>query len=154
MQMPPSGILHDSAPLVHAGIRKNTLRNRKFTLSTLLTFSGGVTGVDINDECTAAVLAGENGYKGSVSVYNGSGDGIYRVYVGSGYEESSSAVLGKPVGSDRRNEKSTMLSLYGADRCRELVRELTERAEAVLREDFGAPPFLLWLTEELAGRRN
>ena len=69
-------------------------------------------------------------------------------------EESSSAVLGKPVGSDRRNEKSTMLSLYGADRCRELVRELTERAEAVLREDFGAPPFLLWLTEELAGRRN
>lgn len=50
-----------------------------------LTFSGGVTGVDINDECTAAVLAGENGYKGSVSVYNGSGDGIYRVYVGSGY---------------------------------------------------------------------
>ena len=50
-----------------------------------LTFSGGVTGVDVNDECTSAVLAGENGYKGSVSVYNASGDGIYRVYVGSGY---------------------------------------------------------------------
>ena len=50
-----------------------------------LTFSGGVTGVDINDEGTAAVLAGENGYKGSVSVFNSSGDGIYRVYVGSGY---------------------------------------------------------------------
>ena len=50
-----------------------------------LSFSGGVTGVDINDEGTSAVLAGENGYKGSVSVFNGSGDGIYRVYVGSGY---------------------------------------------------------------------
>ena len=50
-----------------------------------LNFSGGVTGVDINDEGTAAVLAGENGYKGSVSVYNADGDGIYRVYVGSGY---------------------------------------------------------------------
>ena len=69
-------------------------------------------------------------------------------------EESSAAVLGKPVGSDRRNGKSTMLSLYGIERCREMVGELTERAKTILRESFGAPPFLLWLTEELAGRQN
>ena len=69
-------------------------------------------------------------------------------------EESSAAILGKPIGSDRRNGKSTMLSLYGADRCRVMVRELTERAKALLRESFGAPPFLMWLTEKLAGREN
>ena len=66
--------------------------------------------------------------------------------------ESTTAELGKPVGSDEKNDKSTMLALYGPARCREMIREETDRALSVLRESFHGPDFLLWLTEELAAR--
>ena len=36
--------------------------------------------------------------------------------------------LGKPVGSDVENSKSTYVSLLGIERCRELVDELTNQA--------------------------
>ncbi len=38
--------------------------------------------------------------------------------------------IGKPVGSDETNEKSTYVSLLGLDRCRALVDELTDTAIA------------------------
>jgi len=66
--------------------------------------------------------------------------------------ESSTAQLGKPVGSDARNRKSTLLSVRGAEYCRKLVYRETERASEILRSRFEAPEFLLWLTGELAGR--
>ena len=36
--------------------------------------------------------------------------------------------LGKPVGSDKENDKSTYVSLLGLEKCRELVNELTAKA--------------------------
>ena len=45
---------------------------------------------------------------------------------------STTEELGKPVGSDNENEKSTYAALLGIDRCRELSRELTEKAVAAL----------------------
>ncbi len=68
--------------------------------------------------------------------------------------ESSTAELGKPVGSDEKNGKSTLLALRGADYCRRRVQEETDRAVGILREEFGAPDFLIWLTQQLAGRKN
>ncbi len=50
-----------------------------------LSFAGGVTAADVNQSGTLAVLAGEVGYKGSVSVVNRDGEAVFRVYVGSGY---------------------------------------------------------------------
>ncbi len=50
-----------------------------------LDFSGGVTAADVNDAGTAVVLAGEIGYKGSVTVVDSDNSSVYRVYIGSGY---------------------------------------------------------------------
>ena len=68
--------------------------------------------------------------------------------------ESSTSELGKPVGSDEKNGKSTLLSLRGADYCRKLVRDKTEEAIGILRRDFAGDGFLVWLTGQLAGRKN
>ena len=46
---------------------------------------------------------------------------------------SSDEELGKPVGSDAENSKSTYVSLLGIEKCRELVDELTEKAVNALR---------------------
>lgn len=45
---------------------------------------------------------------------------------------STTADLGKPVGSDTENDKSTYVALLGIDRCRELVDELTQEAITAL----------------------
>lgn len=45
---------------------------------------------------------------------------------------STTDELGKPVGSDAENEKSTFMSLLGLERCRALVEELTAEAVGAL----------------------
>lgn len=51
-------------------------------------------------------------------------------------ETSTAEKLGKPIHSDKENNKATFVSLYGIDKCRELVSELTENAKSAL-EIFG-----------------
>ena len=69
--------------------------------------------------------------------------------------EGNEATLGKPVGSDQANEKTTFVSLLGMDDCRALVEKLTGEAVEALAP-FGAEQagFLCWLAEALAGREN
>lgn len=45
---------------------------------------------------------------------------------------STDEELGKPVGSDSENSKSTYVSLLGIDKCKELVAELTDKAKKAL----------------------
>ncbi len=45
---------------------------------------------------------------------------------------STAEELGKPIGSDNANEKSTYAALLGLEKCRELSRELTEKAVKAL----------------------
>lgn len=46
--------------------------------------------------------------------------------------EGNAELLGKPIGSDAVNEKSTFYSVLGSDGCRKKVKELTERAKSAL----------------------
>lgn len=41
---------------------------------------------------------------------------------------SDTETLGKPVGSDKQNKKSTYVSLLGLEKCRNISKELTEKA--------------------------
>ena len=64
--------------------------------------------------------------------------------------------LGKPIGSDRANEKTTYFTLYGTERCEQLVLEHTWQAKAALARTTWAeePGFLLWLADRLALRKK
>lgn len=67
---------------------------------------------------------------------------------------SSSEVLGKPVGSDGENEKSTYVSLLGLEKSRELADELTEKAKTALSVFGDEKEFLIMLADKLADRNN
>ena len=69
-------------------------------------------------------------------------------------QESTTEELGKPVGSDADNEKVTFATLYGLERCRELVESHTEAAKAAISGVFEDTSFLCRLADELAGRKN
>lgn len=68
--------------------------------------------------------------------------------------ESTSEELGKPIGSDADNGKTTFASLYGLDRCRELVEEHTRLAKQSVSVAFERPEFLCALADCLAKRKN
>lgn len=60
--------------------------------------------------------------------------------------------LGKPIGSDAENEKSTYVTLCGLERARELVEEYTKRAtDSLARFENNAE--LIDLANKLVGRR-
>lgn len=68
-------------------------------------------------------------------------------------EISTAEELGKPIGSDRANEKSTFLTALGLEGCKSLVDTLTQQAVQAL-DGFEQPGFLIWLAEEMARRGN
>lgn len=65
---------------------------------------------------------------------------------------SSDDELGKPVGSDKENCKSTYVSMLGIDECCRLVNELTESAAEALSEFDGDTSSLRDFAYELATR--
>ena len=68
--------------------------------------------------------------------------------------EGDERTLGKPIGSDQANEKTTFVTLLGMDGCRELVDTLTDAAVAALEPFGGRADFLRWLARALAGREG
>ncbi len=68
--------------------------------------------------------------------------------------ESTTEELGKPVGSDAVNDKSTFVTLYGLEQCRELVEKHTRLAKEAVQGVFDDPTFLCALADELALRKN
>ena len=66
---------------------------------------------------------------------------------------STDQELGKPVGSDRANEKSTFVTALGLDGCAAYVGELTKSAIDALA-GFDQPDFHIWLARQMAERKN
>jgi len=61
--------------------------------------------------------------------------------------------LGKPVGSDSGNSKSTFASLLGVEACEIIVRKETEKAIGALNGKFNDAGFLIWLAHMLVERK-
>ena len=67
---------------------------------------------------------------------------------------STPEAMGKSVGSDEKSGKSTFASLYGIERCQEIVNEKTEEAKRVITAAFSDSEFFFRLADMLAGRKN
>lgn len=68
--------------------------------------------------------------------------------------ELTSEQMGKNAGSDERNGKATLVSILGAEKCREIIREATNEAVGILRRSFPGSGELEELTLSLAERKN
>ena len=68
--------------------------------------------------------------------------------------ESTAEELGKPIGSDAENNKTTFATLYGLEKCRELVKEHTGLAKQSVSGVFEHAGFLCSLADSLAVRKN
>lgn len=66
---------------------------------------------------------------------------------------SDSQTLGKPVGSDEKNNKPTFVKLYGLDNSKKLVSTLTDNAVTVLKSFGRDSEKLINLTLALASRK-
>jgi len=67
---------------------------------------------------------------------------------------STAEELGKPVGSDAENNKTTFASLLGVDACERIIQKETEKAETALDSKFINTEFLKWLANMLADRKS
>ena len=68
--------------------------------------------------------------------------------------EGDAAEMGKPVGSDERNEKATYPALYGIEKSREKIEALTKEVLETLEPYGEKADFLRSLTEALVNRRS
>ena len=60
--------------------------------------------------------------------------------------------LGKPIGSDEKNDKNTAVKLLGVEKCRELAKEYTENALSALDSIEGDKTVLIEITNKLLAR--
>ncbi len=71
---------------------------------------------------------------------------------------STAETLGKPIGADEANRKTTYVTLLGVDECRKRVAEYTRQAKEALKRPecqwFGGTEFLKALADQLAHRVN
>lgn len=67
---------------------------------------------------------------------------------------STNEELGKPIGSDAQEQKTTFMSLYGQEQCEREVHALTEQAVQAVSCDFIHADFLQELARSMETRRN
>lgn len=70
-------------------------------------------------------------------------------------DNDPNADTGKSKGSDLEKDKSTYLSVYGEEKCRQMIKACTEKAEQVLQSVFGEKAaFLISLAEQMKIRNK
>ena len=62
--------------------------------------------------------------------------------------------LGKPMGADLENNKTTFAMLMGVGKCEEIIRRETSKAVSALEGKFDDAGFLIWFAQMLAERKN
>lgn len=67
---------------------------------------------------------------------------------------STDEALGKPVGSDAKENKNTYMALYGQERCMQMIRRFTESAKSLLGGAFTDTDFLCGLADSMVTRDN
>ncbi len=67
---------------------------------------------------------------------------------------SDTQTLGKPVGSDSQNQKYTLISLWGLEKCNQVVQDMTQKSLDALSNFDGDTEFLKSLSLKLANRTN
>ena len=65
---------------------------------------------------------------------------------------SSNEVLGKPVGSDKKGQKTTYMDIYGEAECERMIAKLTEAAKTAIRNAFEETEMLCELADFLSSR--
>ena len=129
----------------------------KPTLSALQTIDRLKTGALIKAACTLGCLASEK-YDGQKIA----AASVYAENIGLAFQivddildvTSDTATLGKPVGSDDKNEKITYVKLMGVEKSQETVDELTKEAVNALGVFDGDTSFLEKLAYKLALRKK
>jgi len=67
---------------------------------------------------------------------------------------STEEELGKPIGSDEKNQKTTYVTLYGIEQAEKEVERLSAEAEQLLEDLPGDHSALMELIRMLIGRRS
>lgn len=127
---------------------------KEISIETLNTLQEHKTGALIEAACVMGViLSGRLEMIGQAAAYASALGRAFQIVddildVTSTFEE-----LGKPIGSDREQNKTTYVSLLGLDRSYVEAGKLTQQALAIL-DEFEDNNFLKELTEQLLSRRS
>lgn len=127
--------------------------NRAVSADWLRQMHEGKTSALIQAACELGVLAGG----GDESDLSAAAD--FGLHLGLAFQfiddildvTATEEQLGKPVGSDDRQHKTTCVTLYGIDGARRLAKESTDLALKAL-EHFGSPELLCHLTVQMLHR--
>ena len=128
--------------------------NKKLTAQELDEINSRKTGALLIAACTMGVAAagGSDKQLEAAAMFGAAIGAAFQIRDDMLDVISTSEQLGKPIGSDAQEHKNTYMALYGADRCMEMIKKLTEQAKAVLNEAFDDTAFLCELADSMATR--
>lgn len=105
--------------------------------------------------CAGIVLGGGGEKELSAGYEFGEKIGLAFQLVDDLLDNDPEADTGKTKGSDIESEKSTYLSVYGEEKCKQLIKECTEQGEEILKNAFGdKAEFLTELAKRMEIRKN